>query len=233
MRPINSCTSEQFRDIQEVTSFIYHCKAMYCCRMTLPSKCTTSGTLSKCIPSSEVDWSQEGKASEGTGSQCSSQPWTRCVLDKIWKELNAIWTNPESHRRNILGKPITILYIGEIWSLLTKIGCNSVKLDHMPLRFQAYCYWFEKRKSYAWKLVRNFTARYISPQGCRVLHCCRIRNIVVRIYSSQMWENPITLQAKSMSTGELVAATLTTEFQASHTPLLKRWKRIEKKKFDD
>ena len=81
MRPINSCTSEQFKDIQEVISFIYHCKTMYCCRMTLPSTCTTSGTLSKCIPSSKVDWSHEGKVSEGTSSQCSSQPWTRCVLE--------------------------------------------------------------------------------------------------------------------------------------------------------
>ena len=29
-----------------------------------------SGTLTKCTPSSKVDSSQEGKASEGTGSQC-------------------------------------------------------------------------------------------------------------------------------------------------------------------
>ena len=46
---------------------------MYCYRMTLPSTSTTSGTLSKCTPLSKVDKSQEEKASEGTGSLCSSQ----------------------------------------------------------------------------------------------------------------------------------------------------------------
>ena len=65
---------------------------------------TISWTLSKCTPLSKVDWSQEVKALEGTGSQCSSQPWTRWMLDKIRKKLNTICTNPESHRINTFGK---------------------------------------------------------------------------------------------------------------------------------
>ena len=60
--------------IREVILLIHCCKTMYCCWMTLQSTSTTSGTLSKCTPLSKVDWSQEEKASEGTGSQCSSQP---------------------------------------------------------------------------------------------------------------------------------------------------------------
>ena len=34
IRPIISCTSEQFRDIQEVILLIRYCKTLYCCRMT-------------------------------------------------------------------------------------------------------------------------------------------------------------------------------------------------------
>ena len=78
IRSINSCTSRQFKDIQEVFSLILHCKTMYGYQMTLPSTSTTSETLSKCTPLSNVVWSHEEKASEGTGSQCSSQPWTGC-----------------------------------------------------------------------------------------------------------------------------------------------------------
>ena len=62
------------QDIQEVLSLILHCKTMYCCRMTLPSTSTTSGTQMKSTPLSKVDSSWEEEASERIGSQCSSQP---------------------------------------------------------------------------------------------------------------------------------------------------------------
>ena len=42
--PINSCTFEQFRDIQVVVLLILHCKTMYRYRKDLPSTSTTSGT---------------------------------------------------------------------------------------------------------------------------------------------------------------------------------------------
>ena len=74
VRPINSCTSEQFRDIQEVILLIHYCKTMYCCWMTLHGTSTTSGTLSKCTPLSKSGLIPGGKASEGTGGQYSSQP---------------------------------------------------------------------------------------------------------------------------------------------------------------
>ena len=41
--PDTSCIAEQFKDIQEVISFILHCMTMYCCRRTSPSTSTTSG----------------------------------------------------------------------------------------------------------------------------------------------------------------------------------------------
>ena len=77
---------------------------MHHCRMTLHSTSTTSGTLSKCTLSSKVHRSHEEKASERTGSQCSSQPWTRCMLDKIGRswirsgqtQNRTVWTYLES-----------------------------------------------------------------------------------------------------------------------------------------
>ena len=42
--PINSCTFEQFKDIQEKVSLFLRCKTMYCYRKDLPSTSATSGT---------------------------------------------------------------------------------------------------------------------------------------------------------------------------------------------
>ena len=53
--PSTSCISEQFRDIQEVTSLILHCKTMYRYRKDLPSTSSTSGTPMNWIQSSEMD----------------------------------------------------------------------------------------------------------------------------------------------------------------------------------
>ena len=57
---LNPCPSDkflylQFKDIQEVLWLIHYCQTMYCCRMTLPSTSTTSGTLSTCTRFSKVD----------------------------------------------------------------------------------------------------------------------------------------------------------------------------------
>ena len=122
--------SEQFRDIQEVTSLNLHCKTMYCCRMTSPSTSTTSGTLTTCTPSSRVDWSQEEKVSKGTDSQCFSQPRTRCTPIKIWKKFDTIWTNPELRCTEILGEFTKIQYIGAIWSSLKEEDYSSIKHDN-------------------------------------------------------------------------------------------------------
>ena len=119
---------------------------MYCYRTTFPSTSSTSGTLSKCSPLSKVDWSQEEKASEGTGSQCSSQPSTRCVLDKIWKKLYTIWTNPESRRTNTLGELFKILFLVQftacsekgIATLSTSITCND-SFKRMKTGEELYC----------------------------------------------------------------------------------------------
>ena len=51
-----SCVSEQPSDIQEVLSFILHCKTMHCSQVTSPITSTTSGKLTTCTPSSRVDW---------------------------------------------------------------------------------------------------------------------------------------------------------------------------------
>ena len=202
--PNISCISDQSRDIQEVIMMIHYGKTMYCCRMTSPSTSTTSGTLSKCTPLSKVDWSQEEKASEGTGSQCSSQPWTRWMLDKIRETLNTIWTNPESHRKSILGKLITKQYVGAIWSCLRERDCNSIKQGTS---------------------VTQGTSRYT----CAELATQSEGSPFYRFEKSHDCE-----WAKGMSTGRPVAVVvLIFESQAFHIPLLNRWKHIAKKQSDD
>ena len=68
---------------------------------------------------------------------------------KIWKELNTIWTNPESHRRNILGDLIKIRCIGAIKSSLRRKDCNFIKHDHTQSLFQTHYLRFVLRKRYA------------------------------------------------------------------------------------
>ena len=115
--PNTSPISIQSRDIHKILSLIPHCKTMYCCRMTSPSTSTISGTLTTCTPLFKGYWSQEEKATEGTDSQCSSQPWTRCTPTKIWKKFNTICTKPELRCTQILGEFTKIQYIGgSIWS---------------------------------------------------------------------------------------------------------------------
>ena len=140
IRPINSCTSEQFRDIQEVILLIHYCKTMYCCRMTLPSTSTTSGTLIELhsiVKSGLIPGGTSLRRDRQSVLFHSREP-DGCS-DKIREKLNTIWTNPESHRTNMLGKLTTIQYIGAILSLLRERDCNSIKLDHMQLLFQAHC----------------------------------------------------------------------------------------------
>ena len=55
IHPMNSCTSEQFKDTQEKISLIHYCKTMYCCQMTSPSTSATSGTPTRCTPLFKVD----------------------------------------------------------------------------------------------------------------------------------------------------------------------------------
>ena len=110
LNPYSSNEILYFRAIQGHSN----CKTIYCCRMTLPSTSTTSGTPTRCIPLFKVDWSQVEKATEGTDSQCSSRQWTRWTFNLIKEKLNTICTNPESHRTNTLGDLIAIQYFGAI-----------------------------------------------------------------------------------------------------------------------
>ena len=95
--------------------------------MTSPSTCNTSGMLTTCTPSSRVCWFQEEGVSKGTGSQCFSQPWTRCTPVKIWKKFSTIWTNPELRCTKLRGEFTEIQYIGAIWRSLREKDCRSIK----------------------------------------------------------------------------------------------------------
>ena len=116
-----------------------------------------------------------GKASQGTGSQCSSQPWTRWMLDKIWKKLNTIWTNPEWHRINTLGKFTSILVQFEAYSQKgIAILSNSITCNYSFKHTASDLY----RKSGMHENWWRYTAKYISHPGYLVLHLCRTRNTV-------------------------------------------------------
>ena len=81
------------------------------------------------------------------------------------------------------------------------------------------------------KTGEELHCKVYQSQGYRVLHLRRILSIVVRIHLTWMRENPTTMKAKSVSTGEPVAATSISESQAHHTPPLSRWTQIAKKRF--
>ena len=115
---------------------------------------------------------------------------------------------------------------------------------------------FVLRKWYIRKLGKNYTTRYISQQGYRVLYLHLIRNMEVRIHRIPMRKNPPTIKAKSVCTGKLVAhfsrihvvntpervsdisagkpvaETLATEFQVFLTPPFSKWAQIAKKQLN-
>ena len=90
---------------------IHYCKTLYCCLMTLPSSSTTSATLSKCTPLTKVDWSELESLRRDRQSVFFTAVNPMDARQDL-KKLNTIWTNPESNRRNLLGKITTTQYQG-------------------------------------------------------------------------------------------------------------------------
>ena len=163
-----SCISEQSRDIQEVLSLIPHCRTVYCCRVTSPSTSATSGTQTTCTLSSRVDWFQEEKVSWGTGSQCLSQPWTRCTPIRIWKGFSTIWKKPRiTVYKNTRRVHQNTLYVGAIWNSLREMDCSSMKHDATQSFFSTQYLRYVLRKWCIWRLQRIYTAQYTNPQGYR------------------------------------------------------------------
>ena len=193
-----SCISEKSRDIQEVFSFILHCKTMYCFQRTSPSTSTTSRTLTTCTPSSRADWFREEEASERTGNQCTSQPWTRCTPIEIWKKFNTIWTNPEPQCEKILGEFTKTQYIGAIWNSLKEKGLQFYQTRSHSIALSTLYLRYVLRRWYTWRLERICTAKYINPQGYRALYSRRICNLDVRILLTSMRENPPTIKANKI-----------------------------------
>ena len=79
--------------------------------------------------------SRRKKSQEVKGSQCFSQPLTRCTPVKIWKNFNTIWTPPELRCTKILGGFTNIQYTGAIWSSLKETDCSSIKPDRTQSLF--------------------------------------------------------------------------------------------------
>ena len=155
---INSCDSGQIKDIQEKISLIHYCKTIHCCRVTLQSTSTTSGTLSKCTPLFNVDWSQEDEATARTDSQCSSQLWTRLTFNLIEEKLSTIRINPESHRTN---KTWRSHHNAVFWcNLQLAQRKGSIKLGRTQSLFQTHYERFVSTNWFAWKQGENFTAKH-------------------------------------------------------------------------
>ena len=126
--------------------------------MTSPSITSTSGTTSRCTPFCKVDWSREDEVKGRTDNQCSAQPWTRWTFNFINKKLSTIWKNPR------------IAPYKHIWKRHdnTVFWCYLKTAQRKGLRFYQTrshaitlsdtlpAMWF------AWKLVRNSTAKCIS-----------------------------------------------------------------------
>ena len=125
--PINACTSEQFRDIKGVLSLFRCCKTV----VLLPEDFTEY--IYHIVNAFEMHSLIKWTLSKSTKGRIR---WT---FNLIKEKLNTIWTNPESHRSNILGKFTAIHFFGAIWSLLRERDCNSIKHDHTQLLFQAHC----------------------------------------------------------------------------------------------
>ena len=136
LRPVGSCTSDQFKDIQEVLSLILHCKTVYCYRMTFAEYVYHNGSAFEMHSIIKSGLITGGKSlRKGGQSVFFTAVSPMCVLDKIWKKLNTIWTNPESHRTNTLGELITIQFF---W-------CNY----QIQILFQAHYQRFVKKTWYA------------------------------------------------------------------------------------
>ena len=62
------------------------------------------------------------------------------------------------------------------------------------------------------------TARYISHAGYLVLHSCRTRNTLRRMYLFQNRENPMIVRTKFISSGKSVAVTIALIFEHPGIP---------------
>ena len=146
------CTSEQFRDIQEITLLIHYCMVMYWYRMTFAEYICHIGNafeMHSIIKSGLIPGGK--KALEGTDSQSSSQPWTRWILNKIGEKSNTIWINL-----------ITIQQCKACSEKGIAILPNSIACNYA---FKHTTSVFLKKKWYAWKLVKNSTAKCTIHSG--------------------------------------------------------------------
>ena len=119
--PSTSCISEQFRNIQQVTSLILHCKTMCCCKRTSPSTSCHVGNISE-IHSNNQKWidPRRKKSPKKQAVRVFSLQWTRWTMIKAWKKVDATWTSQGSHHTEILGDLIKIHCIGAIGSSLRR-----------------------------------------------------------------------------------------------------------------
>ena len=130
---INSCTFEQFKEIQEIMLLILHCKTMYCRRQR------------KRIEVNSEPWcdSREESVSEWADKLCSSQLWIRWIIKMVWVKPYATCQKQDLRHTKILGNTFRIQYVGAIWSSLTKRGLQFyqtrsnvvILFDTLPAEF--------------------------------------------------------------------------------------------------
>ena len=104
------------------------------------------------------------------------------MLDKIWKELNTIWTNPESNRRNTLGKPITIVATSITIGSRIKVGIFGE--PHPGLNFLKNIFLLSNRRS----AVDRYTFRtphFLMHSRCT--DCSPVCTVISRTRVAQDW----------------------------------------------
>ena len=215
IRPINSSTSEHFRGFQEVILLIRYCKTMHGSWMSSPSNAFEMHSI---IKSGLIPGGKSLRTDRQSVFFTAVNPmYARQNLEEVEDDLDKPRIAPCRHTWKAHHNTVFWCNL----KLAQRKGSQFYqKIDHMQLIFQAHCQWSDWRKWCAWKLVKKFSARYISPPGYLVLHVCRTRNTIGGNYPLQIRENPMIVRAKSISTGRLEAVVmLILESQECHIPL--------------
>ena len=202
---LNSCTSEQFRDIQEVIFVIHYCKTMYCCRMTLQEYIyhnQNAFEMHSIIKSGLIPGGKSLRRDRQPVFFTAVSPMdARQDLKEVECDLDRPSIAPYKHTWKAHHNTVH-------W-------CN-LKLVHavtLSSTLPAIC----TEKVAEWKLLKR-TSVY---PGYVVLHLSRTR-------PSQIRENVMIERAKSTSTGSSRE-----DFRILCIPLLNRLKQIAKKELDD